>query len=108
MDYADQVTAWQALNTTRGGSAAALIGLLFVGISLHLPTIVANPEHSARPRGVRRLAQPAGPLDPPAHSRSGTLGSGGQAARGRARAGALGEVLRQGSGETQPHSGKGT
>ena len=50
MDYSTHAIAWQALYATLGGSAAALIGLLFVGLSLHLHTIVATPEHTARAR----------------------------------------------------------
>ena len=50
MVYADQATAWQTLYATLASSAAALIGLLFVGLSLHLRTIVATPEHTARAR----------------------------------------------------------
>jgi hypothetical protein len=50
MDYADQVSAWQTLYATLASSAAALIGLLFVGLSLHLRTIVATAEHTARAR----------------------------------------------------------
>ncbi len=50
MDYAYQADTWQALYTTVAGSAAALNGLLFVGLSLNLRTIVKTPEHTARAR----------------------------------------------------------
>jgi hypothetical protein len=50
MDYAFRADTWQALYTTVAGAAAALIGLLFVGLSLHLRTIVQTPEHTARAR----------------------------------------------------------
>jgi modulator of FtsH protease len=50
MEYAYQANAWQSLYTTVAAAAAALIGLLFVGLSLHLRAIIATPEHTARAR----------------------------------------------------------
>lgn len=50
MEYAYRADAWQALYTAVAGSAAALTGLLFIGLSLNLRTIVKTPEHTARAR----------------------------------------------------------
>src|SRR5438105_6625493 len=48
--YRDALLAWHDFYVTAGGAAAALTGLLFVGLSLHLRTVVAHPE-------VRSLAR---------------------------------------------------
>jgi len=50
MEYAYHANLWQVFYTTVAASAAALIGLLFVGLSLHLRTIIGTAEHTARAR----------------------------------------------------------
>jgi hypothetical protein len=50
MEYAYRADAWQAFYTAVAGSAAALTGLLFIGLSLNLRTIIKTPEHTARAR----------------------------------------------------------
>ena len=50
MEYAYRADAWQALYATVGGSVATLTGLLFIGLSLNLRTIVRVPMHRARAR----------------------------------------------------------
>jgi modulator of FtsH protease len=42
--------AWQPLWTTVAASSAALLGLLFVALSVNLRAIVDKPEHTARAR----------------------------------------------------------
>jgi hypothetical protein len=56
MEYAYRADTWQALYAAVAGSAAALTGLLFIGLSLNLRIIVKTPEHTARQGDVRRLA----------------------------------------------------
>ncbi len=50
MEYAYRADTWQALYAAVAGSAAALTGLLFIGLSLNLRIIVKTPEHTARAR----------------------------------------------------------
>jgi len=50
MEYACRADTWQALYVAVGGSAAALTGLLCIGLSLNLRIIVKTPEHTARAR----------------------------------------------------------
>jgi general stress protein CsbA len=44
------LTSWHDFYMTVGSAAAALVGLLFVGLSLHIRVVVANPD-------VRSLAR---------------------------------------------------
>src|SRR5437588_10750736 len=50
MSYPNAVLAWHDFYLTAGAAAATLAGLLFVGFSLHLQTVVSHPE-------VRSLAR---------------------------------------------------
>src|SRR5437763_16665579 len=50
MSYPNAVLAWHDFYLTAGAAAATLAGLLFVGLSLHLQTVVSHPE-------VRSLAR---------------------------------------------------
>ena len=47
MEYAYRADTWQALYAAVAGSAAALTGLLFIGLSLNLRIIVKTLEHTA-------------------------------------------------------------
>ena len=44
--------AWHDFYVTAGGAAAALVGLLFVGVSLHLDAVVSRPDVRATARGA--------------------------------------------------------
>jgi len=46
----DALVSWQPLYLTAGAAAATLVGLLFVGLSLHIRVVVAQPD-------VRSLAR---------------------------------------------------
>src|SRR6185369_11328471 len=46
----DALASWQPLYLTAGAAAATLVGLLFVGLSLHIRVVVAQPD-------VRSLAR---------------------------------------------------
>jgi hypothetical protein len=46
------VDGWHEFYLTLGGASAALVGLLFVGLSLHLPQVIRRPEI----RGLGRQA----------------------------------------------------
>jgi hypothetical protein len=48
MEYAYRVDAWQALYTAVAGATAALTGLLFIALSLDLPTVMQVPAYRAR------------------------------------------------------------
>src|SRR5260370_33123604 len=48
MEYACRADTWQALYVAVGGSAAALTGLLCIGLSLNLRIIVKTPGHTTR------------------------------------------------------------
>jgi hypothetical protein len=50
MEFAYRPEAWQTMFATVAVAAATLTGLLFVGLSLNLRTIVDNPAHLARAR----------------------------------------------------------
>lgn len=50
MEYAFRVDVWQALYTAVASAVAALTGLLFIGLSLNLRTIIKTPAHKARAR----------------------------------------------------------
>jgi len=50
MEYAYRVDAWQALYMAVAGATAALTGLLFIALSLDLPTIIKVPAYRARAR----------------------------------------------------------
>ena len=50
MEYAYRADTWQALYAAVAGSAAALTGLLFIGLSLNLCIIDKTLEHTARAR----------------------------------------------------------
>jgi modulator of FtsH protease len=50
MDAAYRAEAWQALFGAVAGAAAALLGLLFVALSLNLRQIMPDPGHAARAR----------------------------------------------------------
>jgi hypothetical protein len=52
MDVAYDNAAWQAFFATIAGASAALIGLLFVALSLHLGAILSRPANLARARGA--------------------------------------------------------
>ena len=45
-----ELAGWHDLYVTVGAAAATLVGLLFVGLSLHIRVVVAHPE-------VRSLAR---------------------------------------------------
>jgi len=44
--------AWHEFYATAGGASAALVGLLFVGISIHLDVVVSRPDVRATARGA--------------------------------------------------------
>ena len=50
MTVRDALASWQPLYLTAGAAAATLVGLLFVGLSLHIRVVVAQPD-------VRSLAR---------------------------------------------------
>ena len=50
MSFSDTVQGWHDVYATAGGGAAALAGLLFVGLSLHLRAVVSH-------RDIRALAR---------------------------------------------------
>ena len=50
MSSAYQPGAWQTLYTVLGGSVAAIAGLLFIAMSLHIETIVRSPILRMRSR----------------------------------------------------------
>jgi modulator of FtsH protease len=50
MSFAQELQGWHEVYVTAGGGAAALAGLLFVGLSLHIRTVVSHPD-------VRALAR---------------------------------------------------
>jgi hypothetical protein len=44
MTYADAVQSWHDFYMTAGAAAATLVGLLFVGLSLHIRVVVAQAD----------------------------------------------------------------
>lgn len=50
MTYAETVQSWHDFYLTAGAAAATLVGLLFVGLSLHISVVVSHPD-------VRSLAR---------------------------------------------------
>lgn len=50
MDYVYHAALWQTFYAVIAGAAATLTGLLFVGMSLNLRTILGTPAHRARAR----------------------------------------------------------
>jgi len=50
MEYASRVDTWQALYTAVATATAALTGLLFIALSLDLPTVIEVPEYRAGAR----------------------------------------------------------
>ena len=48
MHDAYQISQWQGLYTTLGGSAAALAGLLFIAVSIQIRRIAQSPIFRAR------------------------------------------------------------
>ena len=50
MTVRDALASWQPFYLTAGAAAATLVGLLFVGLSLHIRVVVAQPD-------VRSLAR---------------------------------------------------
>ena len=50
MSYADTLQGWHDFYVTTGAAAATLVGLLFVGLSLHIRVVVSHPD-------VRSLAR---------------------------------------------------
>jgi hypothetical protein len=50
MTYADALQSWRDFYVTAGAAAATLVGLLFVGLSIHIQVVVAHPD-------VRSLAR---------------------------------------------------
>ncbi|MGI8549607.1 MAG: hypothetical protein ACR2PL_02255 [Dehalococcoidia bacterium] len=50
MELAYRAEGWQALFSTVAGSSAAMLGLLFVALSLNLRQIMPDPSHAARAR----------------------------------------------------------
>jgi hypothetical protein len=50
MTYADALQSWRDFYVTAGAAAATLVGLLFVGLSIHIQVVVAHAE-------VRSLAR---------------------------------------------------
>ncbi|HEX6349343.1 MAG TPA: hypothetical protein VF160_08125 [Candidatus Dormibacteraeota bacterium] len=51
MTYAQAAQAWHDFYVTAGAAAATLVGLLFVGLSLHIRVVVAHPDV----RGLARV-----------------------------------------------------
>lgn len=45
-------SSWHDFYMTAGGASAALVGLLFVGVSLHLDAVVSRPDVRATARGA--------------------------------------------------------
>ena len=50
MSYGDTLQSWHDFYLTAGAAAATLVGLLFVGLSLHIRVVVSHPD-------VRSLAR---------------------------------------------------
>ncbi|HEY8761818.1 MAG TPA: hypothetical protein VIP52_13020 [Candidatus Dormibacteraeota bacterium] len=50
MSYLDTIQRWHDFYVTAGAAAATLVGLLFVGLSLHIRVVVSHPD-------VRSLAR---------------------------------------------------
>ena len=50
MSYLEAAKGWQSFYATAGSAAATLVGLLFVGLTLHIRTVVSHPD-------VRSLAR---------------------------------------------------
>jgi len=50
LSYTDSLQSWHDFYVTAGASAATLVGLLFVGLSLHIRVVVSHPD-------VRSLAR---------------------------------------------------
>ena len=50
MSYLQTLQSWQGFYATAGTAAAALVGLLFVGLTLHIRVVVTHPD-------VRSLAR---------------------------------------------------
>src|SRR5215467_5178566 len=50
MNFADALQGWHDFYVTAGAAAATLVGLLFVGLSLHIKVVVSQPD-------VRSLAR---------------------------------------------------
>jgi len=48
--YTDSLQSWHDFYVTAGAAAATLVGLLFVGLSLHIRVVVSHPD-------VRSLAR---------------------------------------------------
>ena len=44
MSYGQAVQGWHDFYVTAGAAAATLVGLLFVGLSLHIRVVVAHPD----------------------------------------------------------------
>jgi hypothetical protein len=44
MTYADALQSWRDFYVTAGAAAATLVGLLFVGLSIHIQAVVAHAE----------------------------------------------------------------
>jgi hypothetical protein len=44
MTYADAVQSWRDFYMTAGAAAATLVGLLFVGLSLHIRVVVSQAD----------------------------------------------------------------
>ena len=44
MTYADALQSWRDFYVTAGAAAATLVGLLFVGLSLHIQVVVAHAD----------------------------------------------------------------
>ena len=65
--------SWHDFYMTAGGASAALVGLLFVGVSLHLDAVVSRPDVRATARGafqslVAILARVAARAGAPVHA----------------------------------------
>jgi hypothetical protein len=50
VEFAYRADGWQDFYTAVAGASAVLTGLLFVGLSLNLRTIIRSPAHKARAR----------------------------------------------------------
>src|ERR1700730_6908125 len=44
MSYGDTLQSWHDFYVTVGAAAATLVGLLFVGLSLHIRVVVSHPD----------------------------------------------------------------
>jgi len=57
MNFADVLQGWHDFYVTAGAAAATLVGLLFVGLSLHIKVVVSQPDVRSLARVTRGRAE---------------------------------------------------